>query len=61
MNRARAGDYNVALIELEEGVRMMSTLPQVETAEIGARVRARIEDAGDAPRVVFDLAGEGAA
>ncbi len=61
VNRARTGDYNVALIELDEGVRMMSTLPEVETAEIGARVRARIEDAGEAPRVVFDLAGEGAA
>lgn len=61
VNRARSGDRNVALIDLEEGVRMMSTLPDVETAPIGARVTARIEDAADGPRVVFDLTGEGAA
>ena len=61
VNRARSGAYNVALIELDEGVRMMSTLPGVETAEIGARVTARIEETEEGPRVVFDLAGEGAA
>ncbi|MFS4437775.1 Zn-ribbon domain-containing OB-fold protein [Paracoccaceae bacterium GXU_MW_L88] len=60
VNRARAGSWNVALIELDEGVRMMSTLPEVETAEIGARVAARIESAEDGPRVVFDLTGEDA-
>lgn len=51
----------MALVELDEGVRMMSTLPGIETAEIGARVRARIEDTEEGPRVVFDLAGEDAA
>lgn len=56
VNRARGGSWNVALIDLDEGVRMMSTLPDVETAEIGARVTARIEEAEDGPRVVFDLA-----
>lgn len=61
VNRARSGAYNVALVELDEGVRMMSTLPEVETAEIGARVTARIEDTEEGPRVVFDLAGEDAA
>ncbi|WP_375262999.1 Zn-ribbon domain-containing OB-fold protein [Palleronia sp.] len=61
VNRARAGSWNVALIELDEGVRMMSTLPEVETAEIGARVQARVEQTEDGPRVVFDLTGEGAA
>ena len=55
VNRGRSGSYNVALIDLDEGVRMMSTLPDVETAPIGARVRARIEDAPDGPRVVFDM------
>lgn len=58
VNRARGGTWNVALIDLDEGVRMMSTLPDVETAEIGARVQARIEDTADGPRVVFDLLGE---
>lgn len=58
VNRARGGTWNVALIDLDEGVRMMSTLPDVETAEIGARVQARIETTADGPRVVFDLLGE---
>nr|WP_256478375.1 OB-fold domain-containing protein [Notoacmeibacter sp. MSK16QG-6] len=61
INRSRKGSWNVALIDLDEGVRMMSTLPEVETAEIGARVKARIEQAEDGPRVVFDLAAEDAA
>ena len=61
VNRSRRGSWNVALVELDEGVRMMSTLPEVETAEIGARVTARIETTEDGPRVVFDLDEEGAA
>ena len=55
VTRARSGASNVALIELDEGVRMMSTLPNVETAPIGARVQARIEQAEAGPRVVFDV------
>ena len=57
VGRSRSGARNVALIDLDEGVRMMSTLPDVETAPIGARVRARIESVGEGapPRVVFDL------
>ncbi|MEO1986453.1 MAG: OB-fold domain-containing protein [Martelella sp.] len=58
VNRGRGEAWNVALVELDEGVRMMSTLPMVETAAIGARVKARIETTGDGPRVVFDLIGE---
>jgi len=56
VNRTRSGSSNVALVDLDEGVRMMSTLPGVETAEIGSRLTARIESAGETPRVVFDLA-----
>lgn len=56
VNRGRDASHNVALVDLDEGVRMMSTLPDVETAPIGARVKARIENAPDGPRVVFDLA-----
>ena len=40
---------------------MMSTLPEVETADIGARVKARIENTETGPRVVFDLIGKTAA
>lgn len=54
VNRKREGAHNVALIDLAEGPRMMSTLPLVETAPIGTRVRARIEF-DPSPRVVFDL------
>ena len=53
VNRKREGSHNVALIDLAEGPRMMSTLPGVETVPIGTRVRARVER-GDTPRVVFD-------
>ncbi|MBB1492846.1 MULTISPECIES: Zn-ribbon domain-containing OB-fold protein [unclassified Paracoccus (in: a-proteobacteria)] len=53
VNRKREGSHNVALIDLAEGPRMMSTLPAVETVPIGTRVRARIEP-GETPRVVFD-------
>lgn len=61
VNRSRQGSWNVALIELDEGVRMMSTLPDVETAPVGTRVQARIEPTDDGPRVVFDVIEEGAA
>ena len=64
VGRSRSGARNVVLVDLDEGVRMMSTLPAVETAPIGARVRARIEAGAEdgGPRVVFDLAdGEASA
>ncbi|SDI89213.1 Zn-ribbon domain-containing OB-fold protein [Salipiger marinus] len=61
VNRSRGGSWNVALVDLDEGVRLMSALPAVETASIGARVKARIETTEDGPRVVFDLIEEGAA
>ena len=57
LNRTREGDYTVALVDLDEGARMMTTLPGIETAPIGSRVKARIDTAGEAPRVVFDLDG----
>lgn len=53
VNRRREGAWNVALIDLAEGPRMMSTLPGVETVPIGTPVRARVQP-GVPPRVVFD-------
>jgi uncharacterized OB-fold protein len=52
--RDRAGDYNVALVELEGGARMMSRVEDVapDGARIGQQVRARIVP-GDEPFVVF--------
>lgn len=51
--RKREGAHNVALIDLDEGPRMMSTIAGLERLPIGARVRARVE-AGETARVVFD-------
>lgn len=57
VNRAREGSYNIALIDLDEGPRMMSTIEGVETVPIGTKVRARIAERGDGPAIVFDVAG----
>jgi len=53
-----AADYNVALIDLAEGPRMMSRIVGVAPAEvkIGMPVRARIVTDNDAPLVVFEPA-----
>jgi uncharacterized protein len=55
--RDKAGDYNVSLVELEGGARMMSRVEEEPPQEvrIGQRVSARIV-AGDEPFVVFTLA-----
>jgi uncharacterized OB-fold protein len=50
----KGGDYSYALIELEEGVRMISTVidrPPLDVT-VGLRVVAEIET-GEPPRVVF--------
>jgi hypothetical protein len=54
VNRSREGAYNVALIDLDEGPRMMSRVEGVETVPIGTKVRARIVEEDGAPLVVFD-------
>ena len=56
VNRSRDGAYNVALIDLPEGPRMMSRVEGVETLPIGAQVRARIATTAEEPVVVFDPA-----
>jgi len=54
----RGGDYNIALIDLEEGPRLMSRVEGIDPAEvsIGMSVKARIATEDDAPLVVFDKA-----
>lgn len=49
------GDYNVSLVDLDEGVRVMSRVEGVPPSDvrIGQRVRARVA----ASRLVFDLEG----
>lgn len=53
VNCSRDGSYNVALIDLDEGPRMMSRIETVETVPIGTRVRAQIIQEDGAPLVVF--------
>lgn len=50
--------YNVALIDLEEGIRMMSRVEGVapEDVRIGMAVRARIADGPDGKFILFDPA-----
>ena len=52
---ARDGDYNVCLVDLEDGVRMMSTVVGIapDDVRIGMAVRARADGDG---RIVFDVA-----
>ena len=49
-------DYNLALIDLDEGPRMLSRVVGVEPAAvtIGMRVRSRIAREDDKPLVVFE-------
>ena len=57
------GDYNVALIDLDEGVRLMSCVDNIAPTEvkIGQRVQAKVAvDAGKG-RVMFDTVCGGAA
>lgn len=53
-----APDYNVALIDLEEGPRMMSRVEGLPPEEVraGMSVRARIIMEEDGPLVVFERA-----
>ncbi len=53
VNRSREGSRNIALVDLDEGPRMMTRIEGVETVPIGTRVRARIVEEGGAPLVVF--------
>ena len=65
VNRQRpekGGDYNVALIDLAEGPRMMARVGGVEPneVEIGMKVKATVGKIGDEPAVIFEPAGESA-
>jgi uncharacterized protein len=57
----RGGDYNICLVELAEGPRLMSRVVGVAPDEvrIGMPVRARIDSLKDEPAIVFEPAGEG--
>ncbi len=64
VNRTRDGNTNLAIIELDEGPRMMSRVVGVpaETVRIGQRVRARIAVEDAAEIILFEpLAADGEA
>ncbi len=56
---SRDGGYSVALVDLDEGFRMMSSVVGVgpELIPTGMRVSSHVDRAGDGPRVVFSLDG----
>lgn len=51
----KGGDYNIALIDLAEGPRMMSRVVDIEPAavEIGMKVRAKIGELDGTPQILF--------
>ena len=57
----RGGDYTVAIVELEEGPRMMTNIVDIPATEvyIGQPVSAKIDLSGDKPRVVFAPVSDG--
>lgn len=54
VNRARDGSHNIALVDLDEGPRMMSRIADCETAPIGCRLKAEISTLMGEPAVVFN-------
>ena len=56
---AEGGDYNVSLIDLDEGPRLMSRVDNLkpDDVKIGQRVTARVVVADDKGVVVFDALG----
>jgi uncharacterized protein len=58
VNRSKEGSYNIALVQLDEGPRLMSRIDGVETAAIGTRLKARITSIGETPAVVFDVVAD---
>jgi uncharacterized protein len=57
------GDYNVSLIDLDEGVRLMSRVDNLnpDTVKIGQRVTARVSVSDGKGIVLFDALEGGAA
>lgn len=54
------GDYNVSIIDLDEGVRLMSRVEGVapDQVRIGMRVKARVARQAEAAVLLFDRADE---
>lgn len=58
-NRPPAADYNVALVDLAEGVRMMARVVGIDAGAvtIGMKVRAQVGEIDGTPAVLFVEAG----
>ncbi|MGI9477261.1 MAG: Zn-ribbon domain-containing OB-fold protein [Hyphomicrobiaceae bacterium] len=61
VNRQRpekGGDYNICLVDLAEGPRMMSRVVGIEPTEVkvGMKVKAKVDKIGDHDAVVFEPA-----
>lgn len=58
-SKESGGNYNVSLIDLAEGVRLMSTVQGLasEQVKIGMPVVARVDRSGSPARLVFDAVG----
>lgn len=54
--RPPAAPYNVVLVDLAEGVRMMSRVEGNAPVAIGMNVRARVDRSGGEPLILFDPA-----
>ena len=54
------GDYNVALVDLDEGVRLMSRIEgiQPDAVAIGMPVRAKVADGDEGKLLVFNPEAE---
>ena len=53
----KGGDFNLSIIELDEGPKMMSTVVGIEPdkVEVGDKVKARIVELKGESNIIFDL------
>ena len=53
----KGGDFNLSLITIEEGPRMMARVEGVEPdkVDIGQKVKARISELNGEPAIIFDV------
>ena len=53
----KGGDFNLSLITLDEGPRMMARVEGIDPdkVEIGQKVKARISSLNGEPAVIFDV------
>ena len=53
----KGGDFNLSLITLEEGPRMMARVEGIDPdkVEIGQKVKARISSLNGEPAIIFDI------